>query len=67
MTNWSERQTKPLRTRQLKMATDQRNASTGPSQSRPECIFYGWLTAVHPENCNGYPSDDILDCFSSFE
>ena len=67
MTDWSARQIKPLIIRFTRMATDERSASPGPSQSRPEPVVGGRSIAVHPENFYGYLNDDVLDWFSAFE
>ncbi len=59
--NWSSREIEPLRLRLRRMATEE---ATG-SGERHEAT--GRSISVHPDKFYGYPNDDVLDWFCSFE
>ena len=68
MTFWSSREIEPLTLQFSRMpATDgsEENATTTSTQ-RSDSVVSRQIY-VHPDKCYGYPNDDCLDWFASFE
>ena len=61
--NWTAREIEPLLIRFERMA----NEEAGSSVVHKRTHGGGSKIFVHPENFYGYPNDDVIDWFSSFE
>ncbi len=59
--NWRSEQTGPLQLRISRMATEASTSGNEEHRSSSKSFF------VHPEKFYGYPNDDVLDWFASFE
>ena len=69
--SWRSEQIRPLSLRFSRMSDTEAAESTGGATGSPSTgrtnVFVNRSIAVHPDKFYGYPNDDVIDWFSSFE
>ena len=67
--SWRSEQIRPLSLRFSRMSDTEAAESTGGASGSPgrTNVFVNKSIAAHPDKFYGYPNDDVIDWFSSFE
>eukprot|EP00112_Aurelia_sp_Birch-Aquarium-sp1_P024431 Seg7724.1 transcript_id=Seg7724.1/GoldUCD/mRNA.D3Y31 product="hypothetical protein" protein_id=Seg7724.1/GoldUCD/D3Y31 len=68
--SWRSEQIRPLSLRFSRISDTEAGESTGCATGRSPGrtnVFVSKSIAVHPDKFYGYPNDDVIDWFSSFE